>query len=43
MAKNILRSIVGRYLDRDPVTLDTIHQLRDPGTSNEKIEDFGQD
>ena len=28
MAKNILRSIVGRYLDRDPVTLETIHQLR---------------
>jgi galactokinase/mevalonate kinase-like predicted kinase len=27
MAKDILRSIVGRYLDRDPVTLDTIHQL----------------
>ena len=27
MAKDILRSIVGRYLDRDPVTLDTIHRL----------------
>ena len=29
MAKNILRSIVGRYLDRDSVTLETIHQLRE--------------
>ena len=29
MAKNILQSIVGRYLDREPVTLDTIHQLRE--------------
>jgi len=27
MAKNILRSIVGRYLDRDPVTIKTIQQL----------------
>jgi len=29
MAKNILRSIVGRYLDRDPVTLETIYRLRE--------------
>jgi fucokinase len=27
MAKNILHSIVGRYLDRDPVTIKTIQQL----------------
>ena len=29
MAKNILRNIVGKYLDRDPVTLKTISQLRE--------------
>jgi len=29
MAKNILRNIVGKYLDRDPVTLRTIAQLRE--------------
>ena len=27
MAKNILQSIVGKYLDRDPIILDTIHKL----------------
>jgi len=29
MAKNILSSIVGRYLDRDVITLETIHKLRE--------------
>jgi galactokinase/mevalonate kinase-like predicted kinase len=29
MAKNILRNIVGKYLDRDPVTLKTISLLRE--------------
>ena len=29
MAKNILRNIVGKYLDRDAVTLRTISQLRE--------------
>ena len=29
MAKNILRNIVGKYLDRGPVTLKTISQLRE--------------
>jgi galactokinase/mevalonate kinase-like predicted kinase len=29
MAKNILRNIVGKYLDRDTVTLKTISQLRE--------------
>jgi len=29
MAKNILRNIVGKYLDRDPVTLKTITRLRE--------------
>ena len=29
MAKNILRNIVGKYLNRDPVTLETISRLRE--------------
>ena len=29
MAKNILRNIVGKYLDRDAVTLKTINRLRE--------------
>ena len=29
MAKNILRNIVGKYLDRNPITLKTISQLRE--------------
>ena len=29
MAKNILRNIVGKYLDRDPLTIKTIAQLRE--------------
>jgi len=29
MAKSILQSIVGKYLDRAPVTLETIHRLRE--------------
>ena len=29
MAKNILRNVVGKYLDRDAVTLETLSQLRE--------------
>ena len=39
MAKNILRNIVGKYLDRDAVTLETIHQLRQKSLEMKEILD----
>ena len=48
MAKNILQSIVGKYLDRDPIILDTIHKLRDKSwemkeqLDHQEIDAFGE-
>jgi galactokinase/mevalonate kinase-like predicted kinase len=48
MAKNILRNIVGKYLDRDPVVLETIGRLREKASEMEaelnyrNIDSFGR-
>ncbi|MFC1717234.1 L-fucokinase [Candidatus Poribacteria bacterium] len=48
MAKNILRNIVGKYLDRDPIILKTITQLREKSfeikseLDHRNIDEFGR-